>query len=103
MITWDMSIRTCAVVAPPMCNSGVERYELSECECGCEVEPLWFNTPAKRLIPGPFRGPNVPPNRKLEFPIFNDCARRLASRWISLRKIVNPLGGSANVRLPARK
>jgi hypothetical protein len=69
----------------------------------CEVEPLWFNTPANRLIPGHFRGPNVPPNRKLEFPIFNDCARKLASRWISLRKIVNPLGGSANVRLPARK
>jgi len=46
-------------------------------------------------------GPNVPPNRKLEFTIFNYTARKPASLLILLRKIENPLSGSAERPSPA--
>ena len=46
-------------------------------------------------------GPNVPPNRKLEFTIFNYTARKPASLLILSRKIENPLSGSAVRPSPA--
>ena len=99
-----MSGRRTATVSRGMscsieCDGIQNRRAVRGDNCPSVLEPLWFNTPAETLLSGPFRGPNVPPSRKLEFPILNDGARRSANRWIPRRRTVNPLSGSADVRL----